>query len=103
MIEIGLPLAYAPGRVRHGMAVDARPEADTLYEAILALRRWGRTVYRSGAGHKVDGAIITTQDLLRLHDCLGKRSLPEAQERRPTVQRRRPSSLAGQLSLFAWE
>lgn len=102
MREVGLPLRYGPGRVRNGKAVDARPEPDLVYEAIMDLRRRGKTVYRSGAGHKVDDAIITTQDLLKLYRHLMKEQMGHRQQRLK-VGRHRPDPPPGRQRSLFWE
>lgn len=70
MIRAGqqLPLDLGvPPRTARRRPVQARPEEDDVYDAVSALRAAGRAVYRSGALHRVDGKLLTTAQLLRLH------------------------------------
>ena len=63
--QLTLPLAPAL-RVRHGRRVSPQAESDDLYAAVLFLRRdAGRTVYRAGAEHQVDGeSFLSTREQL---------------------------------------
>ncbi|MGB8839819.1 MAG: hypothetical protein WCC64_02000 [Aliidongia sp.] len=70
--QMDLPLG-PPRRVRYGQAVTPRPEDAALYRAVLALRRAGDLVYRSGAAHKVGDRLVTTQQLLALAEALPRR------------------------------
>ncbi|MEI9983618.1 MAG: hypothetical protein WDN69_10695 [Aliidongia sp.] len=63
--QLMLPLEPTP-RLRHGRIVEPHAEAEGLYDAVLILRRHGRTVYRAGAEHKVDGRLLSTRQLLAL-------------------------------------
>jgi hypothetical protein len=70
--QMDLPLG-PPRRVRHGHTVTPRPEDAALHRAVLALRRAGNAVYRSGAAHKVGDRLVTTQQLLALAAALPRR------------------------------
>lgn len=100
MKEAPLPLRYGPALVRHRKEVDARPEAVDLYQAIVALRHSGRTVYRSGANHKVDGAVLTYQELLRLHAAIPPKDAHRRQPRTSTPPGAPVPGSSRQLSLF---
>lgn len=100
MREVPLPLRYGPARVRHRKEVGARPEAVDVYLAVVALRHSGKAVYRSGAGHKVDGALLTTQELLRLHAAITANDAHRQQPRTSMPQRAPVTAASRQPSLF---
>ena len=63
--QLVLPLD-PPLRLRYGQVVEPRAETDELYRAVMSLRRTGRTVYRAGADHQVDGRLLSTRQLVAL-------------------------------------
>jgi hypothetical protein len=68
-----LVLALDSGkRVRHGRPVLPRAEDELVYRVVIALRRAGHRVYRSGAYHRVGDRAVTTKQLL----ALGRRVAP---------------------------
>ena len=87
--ESPLPLDAAP-RVRHGKAVMPQAEDAAVHDAVLALRRAGIPVYRSGAQHKVGGRLLSTRQLLARAAVRGNcRTRPKTPQRRATFTGRK--------------
>lgn len=74
-VDTPLDLAQQP-RVRNGRHVVATPENEGVYEAIMVLRRAGISVYRAGALHKVDGRLLTTNEMINVADIKQNASKP---------------------------
>lgn len=64
--QLALPFA-APSRSGRRVAASGR-ETDDVYGAVEALRAVGKRVYRAGSQHQVDGRLLDSRELLRLHE-----------------------------------
>lgn len=73
-LDLGLP----PRTARRRPAPTQREEPG-VYQAVEALRAAGMRVYRNGALHQVDGKLLTTAELMRLHHAHRRRARGEAE------------------------
>lgn len=64
--QLALPFE-APSRSGRRVAASGR-ETDDVYDAVAGLRAAGRQVYRAGGLHQVDGQLLDSRELRRLHE-----------------------------------